>query len=202
MPLEGNFPVEGQEQKNWATIPEGVYQAVVKDITEKDSKKYQSEEMEVQYFFRFVLLDGEPQYQGQIVSAFTSRKWFTGSKKYQPSKLVNIVKAVYGYAYPKIDVLKLEAEDMSPQVVNDLIGKQLMIVVKQNADKTGNKVTDFMVIKKELDVPKDFGVVTVNEKMLDTPKPGTKKAETTEVEDVSDQVDDAADKDPNGDPPF
>lgn len=167
MPLnETAHGVEAPEQGDWKPIPEDTYQVVIKDIDEKFMKKYQSDEEDAFYHFKFAILDDGEEVQGQIVSTFCARRWFSGNKKYSPSKLVGLVKAVYAHYYPKLSVVEVEAEDMTLPVINDLIGKQLRVVVKLNDDKTNNKVTDFMAIKKELGIPDEVVIAKVPKKML------------------------------------
>lgn len=191
MPITGDFPVESTE---WDLIPEDVYQAVIKDIDEKETTKYQSEEKDVQYFFKFGLLEGDEKIKGQVVNAFASRKWFTGGKTTSPSKLVTLVKAVYGFYYPKMNVMMLTSEEMTPQVINDLIGKQVRISVKLNNEKTRNKVADFMTIKAEIELPEFVKVAEVAKKMVAKPaakaveddKPVEPEAESEESEEGKD----------------
>lgn len=159
MPVKGIAQVTAPSgNKEWTPVPEDVYQVVIADIIEKDGKKYQSDEDVVQYLFKLIILD-EGEQQKQQVSAFCSTSWFGGSggkKGYSPSKLVTIFKAIYGFYFPTISITDMEAEEANSLMVqNALIGAQLRITVKLNDDKTGNKVTEFMSIKKELPVPED-----------------------------------------------
>jgi len=169
MPLTGDFATESAQ---WDVIPEDVYQVVIKDIDEKETTKYMSEEKDVQYLFKFALLEGDEKILGSSLVAYASRKWFTGGKTTSPSKLVTLVKAVYGFYYPKLNVNVLTAEDMNPQVINDLIGKQVRVSVKLNDDKTRNKVADFMTIKAEMKVPEKVEIVTIGKSMVAKPMTG------------------------------
>jgi hypothetical protein len=171
MPLtDTSMPVESPAGREWKPIPEDVYQVVVKDVEEKIMKKFQSEEEEAYYHFKFIILDGLDDAKDAMVSTFCTRKWFAGNQRTKPSKLVNLVKALYAFYYPKLSVIELEADDMNVGVINDLIGKQLRITVKLNDDKTNNKITEFMAIKKELAVPETLNVADVPKKHLATPK--------------------------------
>ena len=87
----------------------------------------------------------------------------------QPSKLVTLIGAVYSFYYPRLSVIELEAEDITYQAINDLIGKQLRVMVKMNDEKTGNKIVQFMGIKKELPVPETVKVAAVSKKALARP---------------------------------
>lgn len=153
MPVQGLAKVTAPQQKEWTPVPEDVYQVVIADIVEKDGKKYKSDEDIVQYLFKLIILD-EGEQQKQMLTAFCSTSWFSGNKGMNPSKLVTIFKAVYGFYFPGINVTDMSAEEADNLMnQNVLIGAQLKITVKMNDDKTGNKVTDFMSIKKELLIP-------------------------------------------------
>lgn len=171
---------------DWKPVPEDLYQVVIKDVDEKIMKKFQSEEEDAFYKFSLVILDGaNEESQHQSVSVFCTERWFAGNKKASPSKLVSLVKAVYGFYYPDLSVIELEAEDMTLPVINDLIGKQLRVTVKLNQDGTGNRITEFMAIKKELDVPDTITIARVPAKMLAKPgetKSVSKKSDSKESE--------------------
>lgn len=178
MPLSSTSTrVEAPQGQEYSVIPEDVYQVVVKDIEEKTMKKFQSEDEDTFYQFKLMLLEGDEKILGQSVSVFCTRKWFSGSKKASPSKLVTFVKAVYAHYYPKLSVIELEAEDMTPEVINDLIGKQLRITikVKPRSDGSGdtNNVTEFMAIKKELPLPEGVKL----EMPTEAAQPGSDKTE-------------------------
>lgn len=165
--------VEAPENKEFQAIPEDVYQVVIKDVDEKIMKKFKSEEEEAFYQFKFAVLDEGENIQGQSLVAYCSRKWFGGNKKMQPSKLVTLIGAIYSFYYPRLSVIELEAEDITYQAINDLIGKQLRVMVKMNEDKTGNKIVQFMGIKKELPVPETVKVAAVSKKALARPQTTT-----------------------------
>lgn len=166
MPLtEVSNRVEAPENKGFVTLPEDVYQVVIKDIDEKIMTKYKSAEEDAFYQFKLAVLDEGENIQGETINIFTSRKWFSGNKKAQPSKLVTLVKAVYAFYHPKLDVIELEADDMTLQVINDLIGKQMRVTIKVNEEKTGNKVTEFMAVKREIEIPSGIEIAKVSKKM-------------------------------------
>lgn len=173
MPLtESANPVEAPKS-DFVPVPEDLYQVVISDVEEKIMPRYQAkneDDVEAFYKFKFVIINGEDEFsQEKVVSAFCTRKWFSGNKKVNPSKLVNLVKAVYAYYYPKLSVVELEADDMTPAVINDLIGKQLRVSVKLNEEGSANKITEFMAIKKELDVPETVKIASVAKKVLAKP---------------------------------
>ncbi len=162
MPIIGIAKVTApQRNEEWTPVAENVYQVVIKDIDEKEGKKYQSEEMTVQYLFKLVILD-EGEFKGQMVSAWSSTSWFggtSGKKGLNPSKLVTIFKAIYSFYLPGVDVNDMEAEEADSLMnQNVLTGAQLRVVVKLTDDKKGNKVSDFMSIRQELEIPEDVKI--------------------------------------------
>jgi hypothetical protein len=156
MPVTGLATVSSPEGREWKPVPEDVYQVVIADITEKMGKKYKSDEDQVQYLFKFVILD-EGEAKGQTISAFCSTKWFTGRGELSSSKLVTIFKAVYGFYFKDIVVSDLKAVEINDLMLdNSLIGAQIKVTVKLTDDKSNNKITDFMSIKSELALPADL----------------------------------------------
>lgn len=123
--------------------------------------------METKYIFRFVVLDeGTALTLG--ISDFVTPSWFAevGKKNQKgepvnPSKLVTIFKALYGFYYPDLNVFNMSTPSIG--MINDLIGKQVRIAVKVKGegDEARNKITDYTVIKKELEVPEGVSVATV-----------------------------------------
>lgn len=158
MPVQEKFGMQKNEAANRAVFPEGIYQAILKDIEVRDTKKWQSEDMEATYFFKFVLLDGPENIRGQGINAFVKMSWFQGSKRANPSKLYNVIKAFWAHYYPKIDPAEVDAEKITSSVLNKLIGQQVLLVVKFNQDRTNNKITDFSPIKAVLEVPAEYKI--------------------------------------------
>ena len=199
MPLTGSFP-PSTPQSNFSLIPEGIYQVVIKDIEEVDSKKYSSDELEVKYLFKFVLLDGQPDIIYQSVNAFCSRSWFMGAGDLNPSKLVNIVTAIYGHYYPKIKITDIEKENVTSNMVNKLIGKQLRIVIKEISEK--NKITDFLKADKILEFDEQIVTIPKIETVEDEGKPQLQPVLDQSV-DATKAVEDMSEPTPNNDPiPF
>lgn len=198
MPLtESANKVEAPRRKDFVPVPEDIYQVVIRDVEEKIGPKYMAkdeDDVEAQYLFKIAIIDGEGDAKNAGLTIFCAIKWFTGGKKYSPSKLVNLFKACYAFYYPKIDVTDLNAEDITPIVVNDLIGCQLRVAVKYNADKSGNKITEMMSIKKELAIPEEINLAHVPAKLT------TKMQEKHEKSEK--KIEESEDITPNPDIPF
>lgn len=137
--------------------------------------------METKYIFRFVVVD-EGASQGLSISDFVTPTWFAelGKKNKKdepinPSKLVTILKALYGFYYPKLNVFNMSIPSIG--MINDLIGKQVRIAVKVKGDAPvegeedmrKNKITDYTVIKKELEVPEGVKVAKTAASRTSTP---------------------------------
>lgn len=97
---------------------------------------YQSTETVMQFMFKTQVVEGEQ--KGNTVVIFTSKSWFDGGKNSKPSKLYNLMKAVYG------DVSKID--EITDTEINGAIGKQLRVTVELT-DSGKNKVTGFLPAK-------------------------------------------------------
>lgn len=169
--------IEENKSGSFPVLPEDFYQVVVKDFYDKDMQKYNAAPgvIENKYIIKLVVLN-EGESKGFTIVDFITRSWFNelGKKNKKgeaitPSKLVNIFKAFYGYYNPKINVYDMSKPSI--EMVNELIGKQVRIAVKVKGegDEAKNKITDYMVIKEELDVPSDIEVAKVGEVKTSTP---------------------------------
>ena len=163
LPIEGTVKVTVPASKEWTPVPEDVYQVVIKDIVEKDVKAWEGEQMETKYLFKYVILSGEAPHKGQMLTDFAYPKWFSGNKDRQmsPSKLVTIFKAIYGFYFPDTKVDEIPASEVT-DLINKLIGCQVRVNVKVKEDES-NKITDYLVIKEELEVPEDIKIAEVKE---------------------------------------
>ena len=131
--------------------------------------------MENKYLLKLTVLS-EGESKGLTIVDFVTPSWFNevgktnkAGEHITPSKLVNIFKAFYGFYNPKINVFDMSKP--SAVKMNDLIGKQVRIAVKVKGeaptegeeDKRRNKVTDYMVIKEELEIPEDVKIAKLGE---------------------------------------
>lgn len=129
-------------------VPADIYQIALTDVSEVDGTDYQTHEPIKQFKFIGKIVD-EGDYQGKVISFFTSPSWFNGGKSSKPSKLFNLYKTVYAF-YDKAkkpdEIPVITAED-----VNGMVGKQIRVTTEVN--KNGwPKVTSFTTIKKEIPV--------------------------------------------------
>jgi len=126
-------------------VPADVYQVILIDVKEAEGTDFNTGEPKKQLKFFAQIAEGDE--KDKIISFFTTFSWFNGGKSAKPSKLFNLVKAVWTYyrADVKIgDVPIIEADD-----VNNLIGKQLRVAVEET-EKGWPKVTSFLPVKKEV----------------------------------------------------
>lgn len=176
MPVQTEIP-DNNNSGGFPVLPEDFYQVVVKDFYDKDMQKYNAAPgvMETKYLLKLVVLT-EGESKGITIVDFVTPSWFNEVGKTNkegapitPSKLVNIFKAFYGFYNPKINVFDMSKP--SSVMINDLIGKQVRIAVKVKGevpnegeeDKRKNKISDYMVIKEELDIPDDIKIAVVGE---------------------------------------
>jgi hypothetical protein len=152
MPLQTPIKVEQPTGEGYEPVPDGLYQVVIKDVKLHKSKKYESDEEEEQLLFSTTILNKQI---GKGIGIFARISWFNGVTKrgasVSASKLYSLVKAIYGFYHDKVDVDTLHADDVNMDFINDLLGKQVVLSVKLVNGK--NKITDFAVIEKELEVP-------------------------------------------------
>ena len=160
MPITGSVKVTVPVGKEWKPVPEDIYQVVIKDIVEKDVKAYESDAIETKYLFKYVILDHQDDVvcYKQLLTDFAHPKWFSGDSKNKlsPSKLVTIFKSIYGFYFPDIKVEDIPADQVT-EMVNQLIGSQVRVAVKVKEDES-NKITDYLSVKEELEVPEDIKV--------------------------------------------
>lgn len=156
MPLTEDLDLfEGQKGEGYTPVPAGIYQVVISDVSMVDGEDFITKEPTKQLMFKTSIVeDGE--YAGHGLGLWTKISWFNGvssrGQSMSPSKLFSVVKAIYAYYHKGVDLDSLTIDDVrSKSFMNDLIGKQLMLVVDLRDDK--NKITGFSTIKKELDVP-------------------------------------------------
>ena len=138
MPLPtGTRPQKGATG-DFELLPEGMYQVVIEDIEEKEGPSYSdASKMETTWNFKFkVVSDGGS--KGRLLWKSAKPVIASGDK---PSNLYQIISR----AYNKTDMSEDEATDIDP---NSLIGRQLMIIVKQKVGertkKLKNTITEFL----------------------------------------------------------
>lgn len=195
MPVKGLVQVTTPGNQEWTPVPEDIYQVVLKDIVEKDVPVWGAKDgsMETKYLFKFVILD-EGEAQGQMLTDFAAPKWFSGNtkKKFSPSRLVTIFKAIYGHYYPKLDVGDLS--EPGTNQINDLIGKQVRVTVKVGGqDNNWNKITEYTKIKEEMEIPEGVkieGVTSSPKKAAPAPaKASEPEKEEDEEEEMEEEID-------------
>lgn len=139
--LSENFKISRPEKKEYDLLPEDVYEAVIKNAEDVIQTKYQSKEEESVIEFTFEITKGE----------FKDRKLWkkirpmvSGAfEKGQASGLYILLKAVNG------EVLDGE---VSSELINNLIGKEVKIVViikESDSKKQYNKIDNFLPLRKQ-----------------------------------------------------
>lgn len=132
---------EKGEGKTFEPLPVGVYQVQVYDVNEVERNKYNSSEKEKALNFQFVVLDEK--YRGRYVWKTISPVYNEGFEGGQPSWLYRLFKAV-----------GVELSLPSPEDINNLVGKQIKVVVQHKTSKSTNNtyavITDFLPIENEL----------------------------------------------------
>ena len=156
MPLTEDLDMkEGQKGEGYTPVPAGIYQVVISDVSVVDGTDFITKESIKQLMFKTSIVE-EGEHAGHGLGLWTKISWFNGlsskGTSLSPSKLYSVVKAIYSHYHKAVDLDSLTIDDVrSKSFMNDLIGKQLMIVVDLRDGK--NKITGFSPIKKELEVP-------------------------------------------------
>ena len=132
--LDETFEVKKPEKKDFTLIPEGIYEASIVDVNEKERRKYKSTETEQALNFQFEIEEGE--YKGNYLWKMVSPVYNEGFEGGQPSWLYQIFRACGAL------VVEPTAQD-----INGLIGKRVKIIVKHKESKDGNYyaiISDFL----------------------------------------------------------
>jgi hypothetical protein len=141
--IDTSLKVTKSEGGSFTPIPEGTYQVQVVDVKQKQSQTQYG--LKDKFVFSCAVVDDE-EYMGRLVFVACNISWFNGEGGKRPSKLFTFIKTIYAH-YQK-DVKVSEVTEVTGEMVNELVGKQFIAVVK--VDDKFNNVTDFMKVKKEI----------------------------------------------------
>lgn len=142
MAIDNNLSISAKTGGNYDPIPEDTYQVQIVDVTQKQRETQWG--LKDKFQFNCAVVEGE--YKDRLVFISVNIAWSNGEgNAKRPSQLFNLVKTVYAHYQPKVKVSEMDG--LTGAQVNDLIGKQLIAVVKLSPDGKYNNVTDFMKIK-------------------------------------------------------
>lgn len=142
--LSNNLEIQYPEEKEFDPIPEGMYQCRISAIKEVEGKKYMSSEMEMKIQFEFTILEGvavKRKIWKKIAPKFSEP--YEGGK---PSGLYILLRNVLGRIPTRTDA--------TVDSINNLIGKQVLCIIKQDTGKDGklyNNISDFLPAKKDIE---------------------------------------------------
>lgn len=158
MPLQEEilFPEpEGKKDYDEDPIKAGTYQVVVDDVKTIEGRNFVTKQPEPNFLFKTRIVEEDN--KNHYIGVFARVSWFNGVTKkgsaVSPSKLYTFVKAIYAHYNDKIDLDTIKVSDLNKEFFNDLVGKQLMLVVDLRDDK--NRVTGFSPIKKKIEIPEE-----------------------------------------------
>lgn len=143
--IANTVSIKKNEGGDFEPVPADLYQVQITDVEEREGTKFNSTEKVLQYMFKSVVVEGEQKGKGIVFFAMPS--WFDGGKKSKPSKLFNLFKTVYAFYQKDVDVKNIE--EVTGDMINALVGKQIRVTVELT-EANRNKVTGFMPIKKEI----------------------------------------------------
>lgn len=142
--INTSLKIKKSEGATYEPIPENTYQVQIVDV--KQVERQTQYGLKQKFQFSCAVTDDE-EYSGRLVFVSVNMSWFNGEGGKRPSALFNLIKTIY--AFYKKDVKVAEVSEITGEMINDLIGKQFIAVVKVN-DKYNN-VTDYMKIKKKIE---------------------------------------------------
>jgi hypothetical protein len=145
MPIPDNYTIPVSSSDNLPLLPPDTYVVEITGLElRNDVQLYQSTETEDRFNFEFTILE-EGEFKGRKqwkeVRTVMSVGWSGGN----PSWLYKIFCAVNNITVSEDDANKVTAQD-----INSMIGRQLRIVVEQKANQKGelkNKVTNVLPLK-------------------------------------------------------
>lgn len=126
---------EKKETISFPMLKNDVYAVQLIDVTESESRAYNSEEMENKFSFEFAVLNGKDA-DGNDARLRLLTKNFVPTFLYISSKngknwFYKIVEALLGRDLTQQE----EAEGLSSEFVNSLVGKQCRVVLEKTASK-------------------------------------------------------------------
>ena len=126
---------EKKETISFPLLKNDVYTVEFIDVTEEESKKYQSEEMENKFNFEFAVLTGVDA-EGNDARLRLLSKNFVPTFLYISHRngknwLYKIVEALLGRDL----TLQEEAEGITSDLINSLVGKQCRVILEKVASK-------------------------------------------------------------------
>ena len=142
--ISEDLKIDTSENKEFELLPEDVYQVEIVDVNEVIRNKYQSTEQETALRFKFKILEGK--YKNRLLFKTISPKWNEGFEEGQPSNL-----------YVLMTTLGWKGGVPTAQDVNNLIGKQLRVLVKIKKGKKGeyNAIEEFIKTNKLVEKEKE-----------------------------------------------
>jgi hypothetical protein len=149
MPVPNDW--EAPKSKEYPPLPEDVYQVFIKDVELTKGKAYQSNDEIWQLNFTFQVLE-EGEFYGRrlwkritpVISAAKANK--------KPANFNLVYEAVY-----KKTPYENQLAAINASVINDFIGKQLRLAVREAVSEEGkpvNRIDSYLATKKELPLPK------------------------------------------------
>lgn len=150
MSLPENFKLKIPEKKDFELLPDDTYQVAITKLELKEGQPvYESKtgEVEDRVEFEFTIVEDGP-YKGRKLWKNVSTTMSAGSTGYSPSGLYKLFCAVNRFSLSDEEAKSVEAKD-----INEMLGKELRLVVKQEKSRKGNtknKIKDVLPLKNAL----------------------------------------------------
>ena len=161
--LDNNLKIEKKESNDFPPLPKNIYQVELLDVNSEKRPTYDTrnkpdgeKEYETVLNFQFTLLAGKDKNEslrGRNVWANFIPMYFYISKKSGENKTLKLVKSFLGRDLTQ----KEEAEGVTGEFLNSLIGKQCRVSVepKLSSDKYFDSITDFYAVEGNLQALND-----------------------------------------------
>ena len=154
-----NFKANASKKAEFENVvlDEGVYQCVIDKVEMSEKTKYMSTEKAMQLTYYLKPLNAGEQFKDKILFYNTSTSFFNGKSTkagsgLKASNLYLLIKAIYKFYKPEVDVDAMDPEEITDQTINELEGKQVMAMVKTipENERYPNKVISLSAIKAEI----------------------------------------------------
>lgn len=180
MPKDWEAP---NEKKDFPSLPEDTYQVFVEDVNlVKRLNKYNGQE-EMQMNFTFSILGTAEErekstYRGRKLWKYVRTVISAGGAGKNPA-MFNVIYEAIMRRTPYED----QVQTINAKVIDSLIGKQLLLVVKEGTDNQGKKyntISDYMKAKTPMALPEKWSHPVSESSGKDWYKGGTEDAPTDE----------------------
>ena len=144
---------EAPKPKEFPPLPDDIYQVFIEDVSLVKGTAYKSNKEVWQLVFRFRVLD-DGEFYGRRLWRRVNPVISAGGANKKPANFNLIYEAVY-----KRTPYQDQLTNITGEVINNFIGRQLRIAVRKTVDDTGkpvNRIDSYLPVKNEFPLPEDW----------------------------------------------